>query len=225
MCLAWSLTVTAALAAVGAASPTSRIFWVSEPVSPGQTALLGIVSQGNRTSPLTVSIEARQNGTQPAWVPLTTFGATAYGVAVTVPPTFHIGSFEVRIAGVQGSVRSALPPPPHLSVSSVDRHGCNRIRSNCTQLLHVVSPTERALHGRPSREPFNECSSEAVICTVCSYWSARCNVIFAPRAVLLRVNNATQSRKPRNFHLERSLHPPLDLHNTPVKTTRAEICR
>jgi hypothetical protein len=135
-------------------------------------------------------------------------------------------SAALKFGLLASRARSDLPsPPPHLSVSSVDRHGCNRIRSNCTQLLHVVSPTERALHGRPSREPFNECSSEAVICTVCSYWSARCNVIFAPRAVLLRVNNATQSRKPRNFHLERSLHPPLDLHNTPVKTTRAEICR
>jgi hypothetical protein len=122
MCLAWSLTVTAALAAVGTAAPTSRIFWVSEPVSPGQTALLGIASPGNSTTPLSVSIEARQNGTQPGWVPLTTFGATAYGVAVTVPPTFRIGSFEVRIAGIQGSVRSALPPSDCLVCISTLKH-------------------------------------------------------------------------------------------------------
>ena len=83
-----------------AADPT--IFWVSEPLAPGDAAVIAFASPPALASaaPLRLSpapapdVYARQGSG--AWAKLHTEGPTAYGITAVVPTTFTLGEFEVR---------------------------------------------------------------------------------------------------------------------------------
>ena len=92
------------LAATASAAASPKIFWVSEPVVPGETALvafsqpaaapaLALLKAGS--TPLNVTVYAMQ-GTG-AWAALETSGSTLYGCAAKIPSTFAVGEFEVKI--------------------------------------------------------------------------------------------------------------------------------
>jgi hypothetical protein len=116
------LLTVCSLALASASDPT--IFWVSEPLQPGDTAIIAFASPtaargggteaaapaAGTTEPGTAapSIYARQGG---SWVALKTSGPTAYGIAALIPTTFAAGEFEVK-AGEGGKPFTANAARP-----------------------------------------------------------------------------------------------------------------
>lgn len=85
----------ALLASAPLATAGLQVSWVSEPVLPGQTALLRVVG----AAPLTEAsvVEASQAGGPRTR--LATRGVTAYGCGVLIPATFKPGPFDVTVDG------------------------------------------------------------------------------------------------------------------------------
>ena len=96
LCSLILLQVAAATAAAVRSHRNNVIFWVSEPVLPGETALISIASTyvQHQTDP--VQIYARQLATSP-FTPLKVQGETEYGVSATIPTTYAIGEFELQV--------------------------------------------------------------------------------------------------------------------------------
>ena len=92
--------------AIAQASSDAVVSWVSEPVLPGQTALVQIVSAAAVSN--TTRLEVRQGSDD--WQAVATTGATAYGLAFVVPDTFTADAFDIRVDG--GSPYSANRPRP-----------------------------------------------------------------------------------------------------------------
>ena len=85
--------------AASSVSPTSpAIFWVSEPLQPGDTAMVAFAQPTQQSaSPRNVTIYGRpaDSGT---WTALATSGCTDYGAAAEIPATFPAGrEFSLRV--------------------------------------------------------------------------------------------------------------------------------
>lgn len=67
-----------------------QIFWVSEPLMPGETAMVAF-AQPTRQPAVNLTIFGRPAGPGSAWVPLATHGATRYGASAEIPASFPPG--------------------------------------------------------------------------------------------------------------------------------------
>ena len=96
-------------------TPNQVIFYVSEPVSPGEYAMVAVASSftnKTKTSP-SLQIYGRQEANQP-FAKLSTQGETEYGISVLIPSTYNIGEFELqaRKGNVTGPVYKTNVPRP-----------------------------------------------------------------------------------------------------------------
>ena len=121
----FSLTTTSMTCAAAAGDPT--IFWVSEPLRPGDTAIVAFASPGKATGE--PAIYARQNSSQFSntdahageWNALNTSGPTAYGAAALIPKTFAAGEFEIK-AGEGGTPYTANAARPWFIFGDAGTH-------------------------------------------------------------------------------------------------------
>jgi hypothetical protein len=98
------LTCLAVICAFVNAADAEVVTWGSQPVKANETLLLSVIGMTNATV-----VQVRQG--EGSWQQLETFGVNGFGCAVTVPPSFTDGEFEVR-AGTSGDpflVNAASP--------------------------------------------------------------------------------------------------------------------
>ena len=116
--------VTVTTNAFNATDTTNNvIFWVSEPVLPGENAVIAIASKpvsNNDKTPLEVygrqvdpSSSASSSSTA-SFTALKVQGDTGYGITATIPSNYKIGEFELQIkrGNVTGPIYRANVPRP-----------------------------------------------------------------------------------------------------------------
>ena len=93
-------------------STSNVIHWVSEPLLPGEAALIAVVSI-NRSLPLQIFGRPSGDASLP-FLPLPTQGETKHGITATIPPTYAVGEFELqarRGRAIGPSYRVNVPRP------------------------------------------------------------------------------------------------------------------
>lgn len=90
-----------------------KIFWVSEPVLPGEFAVVAFATGGGTTDPADpLQVFGKCSATADgAWVALAVQGATEHGVSALVPATWPAGEFQLRL-GSSGPAYTVNTPRP-----------------------------------------------------------------------------------------------------------------
>jgi hypothetical protein len=79
------------------ASSPPKIFWVSEPVLPGEVAVIAFARPANTTTTAQpVRVLGKPRGGN-SWTALDTQGVTLHGVAATIPASWPVGEFQLRL--------------------------------------------------------------------------------------------------------------------------------
>jgi hypothetical protein len=139
------------LFAVPLVSAQSSIFWVSEPVAPGETALIAFSG-----APASTAYGRQNSSSNSQWVALDTNGTTKYGLTATVPSNFTLGEFELKLSSgdpftanvarpwyLFGDAGSSSTPGGHVRVVG-DAIGLSRTPLKNTAYLHITTGDEQA---------------------------------------------------------------------------------